>query len=176
MKLDEAKATLKAADVERVQKAHAAAVEELLNPLKPRANVVGIGTGVKWKNGQPTGEPALLVLVSQKLPQEQLSTADLVAPKVQDIQTDVLAVGELFAGEGQPVQAGTQTLAKRVRPAEGGYSVGHYQITAGTIATCVYDILAGGTISPPTNGVGVPPRYYILSNNHVNSNRCFSSW
>src|SRR5262245_1845342 len=34
-----------------------------------------------------------------------------------------------------------ELLARRVRPAKGGYSVGHFRITAGTIATCVYDIL-----------------------------------
>src|SRR5713226_1935353 len=55
-------------------------------------------------------------------------------------------------------------------PAEGGYSVGHINITAGTIGTCVYDILPGGTISPPAHGVGIPPKHYILSNNHVLAN------
>jgi len=62
-------------------------------------------------------------------------------------------------------------LARRVRPAEAGYSVGHYKITAGTIATCVYDVLPGGTTgSPPLHGVGIPPKYYVLSNNHVLAN------
>jgi hypothetical protein len=62
-------------------------------------------------------------------------------------------------------------LARRTRPAEGGYSVGHYKITAGSIGTCVYDILPGGTTgSPPAHGIGIPPRCYILSNNHVLAN------
>jgi hypothetical protein len=62
-------------------------------------------------------------------------------------------------------------LARRARPAEGGYSVGHYMITAGTIGTCVYDILPGATTgSPPAHGIGIPPRCYILSNNHVLAN------
>jgi len=62
-------------------------------------------------------------------------------------------------------------LARRVRPAESGYSVGHYKITAGTIGTCVYDVLPGGTTgSPPAPGLGIPPRFYILSNNHVLAN------
>jgi hypothetical protein len=43
----------------------------------------------------------------------------------------------------------------------GGFSVGHYKITAGTIATCVYDLK---TVP------GIPERYYILSNNHVLAN------
>ncbi|MDD1730773.1 MAG: hypothetical protein CG440_825, partial [Methanosaeta sp. NSM2] len=63
-----------------------------------------------------------------------------------------------------------RTLAKKARPAKGGYSVGHYQITAGTIATGVYDILPGGMVSPPAHGIGIPPRSYILSNNHVLTN------
>lgn len=52
-------------------------------------------------------------------------------------------------------------LTWRVRPAMGGYSVGHHQITAGTIATGCYD---WGAFP------GVPSRYYVLSNNHVLAN------
>ena len=52
-------------------------------------------------------------------------------------------------------------LTKRIRPAEGGFSVGHYKITAGTIATAVHDR------SPFP---GIPRKYYILSNNHVLAN------
>jgi hypothetical protein len=59
---------------------------------------------------------------------------------------------------------------RRERPASGGDSVGHFKITAGTIATCVYDILPGGSVSPPVPGIGVPPKFYILSNNHVLAN------
>jgi hypothetical protein len=43
----------------------------------------------------------------------------------------------------------------------GGYSVGHVRITAGTIATCCYDLEPFPSI---------PQRYYILSNNHVLAN------
>jgi len=77
--------------------------------------------------------------------------------------------GDPYAG-GEPAEAGIQTLARRARPAMGGYSVGHKDITAGTIGTCVYDILPGGTVSPPAHGIGIPPKYYILSNNHVLAN------
>ncbi|HEY7445532.1 MAG TPA: hypothetical protein VH701_24100, partial [Vicinamibacterales bacterium] len=54
-----------------------------------------------------------------------------------------------------------ELLRERVRPVEGGYSVGHYQITAGTYATAVRD-------AQPFPGV--PLRYYVLSNNHVLAN------
>ena len=170
MKWNESKTVLTAKELPSIQKVHEAAVGELLDPMKPRANVVGIGAGVKWKNGEPTGEPALLVLVSYKVEKDQLSKADIVPAKLQEMQTDVLAVGYPYAGGTEPLEAGIQTLAKRARPARGGYSVGHYQITAGTIATCVYDILPAGTISPPAHGIGIPPKYYILSNNHVLAN------
>ncbi|AOM14673.1 S1 family peptidase [Bacillus thuringiensis] len=43
-------------------------------------------------------------------------------------------------------------------------------MTAGTIATCVYDILPNGSTNPPAHGYGIPNRYYILSNNHVLAN------
>jgi len=110
-----------------------------------------------------------VVLVTQKLEKEQLSAEDLVPSEIKGVQTDVLAIGFPFAG-GDVQGASTQTLAQRVRPVKGGYSVGHYQITAGTVATCVYDILPGGTVSPPAPGIGTPSRYYILSNNHVLAN------
>ena len=175
MKLSESKMMLAEKDLPGIAKIHSAAVDELLDPEKPRTNVVGIAAGVKWKNGQPTGEPALLVLVSYKLEKDQLTKADMIPAKLHEMQTDVLAVGYPYAGGTEPLEAGIQTLAKRVRPARGGYSVGHYQITAGTIATCVYAVLPGGTISPPAHGVGIPPKYYILSNNHVLANSNASS-
>jgi hypothetical protein len=166
----ESKMGLSTAEVASVEKAQAAVQEDFLSAEKKRSNVVGMGIGVKWKKGQPTGEPALLVLVSQKLDRDLLSKSEMVPPKLAEMQTDVLAVGVPFAGGGAPSDAGIQTLARRVRPAKGGYSVGHKDITAGTISTCVYDILPGGTVSPPAHGVGIPPRFYVLSNNHVLAN------
>src|SRR6266508_3137165 len=71
---------------------------------------------------------------------------------------------------GQELEVGVQALAKRARPARGGYSVGHVNITAGTIATCVYDFLPGATVNPPAPGIGIPTKFYLLSNNHVLAN------
>lgn len=163
MKQDKSKMILAEAAMAEVQKAHNNAVEEFLAPEKRDAsNVVGMGVGVKWKNGQPTGEPALVVLVNQKLDKDQVRKADMVPSKLAGMQTDVLEIGYPFAGESESLEAGTQTLVKRIRPVKGGYSVGHSNITAGTIATCVYDML------PQLEGI--PPKYYILSNNHVLAN------
>ena len=212
----ETKMELTAADAAKLDGAHKKAVDEFLNPDKPTANVVGVAAGKKWSKGEPTDDPAVLVLVSHKIAKEDLPKEDLVPAKMGEVKTDVLEIGFPIAQQFRqppPVRSGqflrvgqsgwaaesgdgalatapmaTQplpmlaedeyaafaealVLARRIRPAEGGYSVGHYRITAGTIATCVYDILPGGTTgSPPVHGIGVPPRYYILSNNHVLAN------
>jgi hypothetical protein len=160
-------------DANAAVRAVSAATPEFLDEGKPRDNVVGIAVGVKWTDGEPTGEPAVVVLVTHKVAPENLSKADLVPKRIQDMQTDVLAVGQLFAGQGASASdAGIQTLAKRLRPVEGGYSVGHFQITAGTVATCVYDLLPGASTDSanPVHGVGIPSKFYILSNNHVLAN------
>lgn len=166
---DLTKMVLSAKSRDETRKAHASAVDEFLERGMP--NVVGLAEGVKWKNGTPTGEPALLVLVTNKIAKDELSSKQLAPAKLGSMQTDVLDVGYVFAGgDGAAPNAGIQTLAKRLRPAQGGYSVGHKNITAGTIATCVYDILPGGSTNPPVHGVGIPTKYYILSNNHVLAN------
>lgn len=169
-KHDEDKMILSVKAREETYKAHSASVDEFLATSMP--NVVGLAEGIKWRDGKPTGEPALIVLVTHKLDKTVMPSKDLVPSKLGEMQTDVLAVGHLFAGGCCNIasEAGIETLVKRVRPAQGGYSVGHKNITAGTIATCVYDILPGGTVSPPAHGVGKPSRYYILSNNHVLAN------
>lgn len=170
MARDKRKVALADKEAAAAQKAFAACEPEFLDAKKPRANVVGLGVGVKWTHGEPTGEPALIALVNQKLEPGQVSRSDMVPAKLQDMQTDVLSVGQLLAGGGAPPVAGIQTLARRLRPAEGGYSVGHVRITAGTLGTCVYDILPEGGTMPPRPGIGIPRQYYLLSNNHVLAN------
>ncbi len=154
--------------------------------LFTRQNVVGVGVGTNVRGGEDSGEPCVKVLVSQKVTLDLLSERDVVPPKVGRHDTDVEEVGVLFAGianrqpgfevEGRNGTSGDDwsrngslsaeqldilALTKRIRPAEGGFSVGHYKITAGTIATAVHDR------SPFP---GIPRKYYILSNNHVLAN------
>ncbi|MEK4774552.1 hypothetical protein MKY31_30375 [Bacillus sp. FSL M8-0139] len=133
-------------------------------------NVAGIGAGIQQVNGVMTGTPSLLVFVDQKLPIETLETNQVIPKEINGIKTDVIQTGYLFAGTQQTLQVDTQALSTRVRPAKGGYSVAHRNVTAGTIATCVYDILPNGSTNPPAHGYGIPNRYYILSNNHVLAN------
>jgi len=167
MDLDQTKIALVGRKARDMEDAHASAVQELLGPKTRRANLVGVGMGIKWTGGQPTGEPALLALVHYKAPTDTLRKADLVPPAIDGIKTDVLAIGRPMAGAAP---GSGQALTTRLRPVIGGFSVGHKDITAGTIGTACYDILGGATMSPPMTGIGNPPQYYILSNNHILAN------
>ena len=162
---DVQKMVLGAEDVQKAQKTYTAKVDDFLEPKKVPSNVVGMGYGVKWSNGEPTGKPALLALVSQKVKEDDLPPADRIPKKLGDMPTDVLAIGQPFAGQAEPIEVGVQTLAQRFRPAPGGASIGHPNITAGTLGTCVYDM-----VGAPGDPVGIPGHYYILSNNHVLAN------
>ena len=93
---DEEKMILSVKAREETYKAHSAHVEEFLSA--PAANVIGLAEGIKWKDGKPTGEPALIVLVTHKLNKAMIHSKDLVPSKLGDMQTDVLAVGHVFAG------------------------------------------------------------------------------
>lgn len=143
--------------------------------LMDKPNVVGVALGHKITGGEDTGERAVSVLVEHKVPTEDLSEDDLVPPTLDDAPVDVVDVGVIHAGHGiledaapatdatgqEDLLVGAQTLKKRVRPVEGGYSIGHYRITAGTYATACYDAV---------DFPGMPRRYYALSNNHVLAN------
>ncbi|MEV0324120.1 hypothetical protein [Streptomyces sp. NPDC050659] len=187
------------------------AAAEFLRPQSPLANVVGFGHGVKWTDGEPTGEPAVLVFVTQKVPESLLPERDVIPPQMDDgTPTDIVAVGhvaaqrqqrkagraddrssvtfdpdgsvsEQLAGLSQPMleELGglgafePQLLRRRMRPCPSGFSVGNVRVTAGTLGSVVYDFLPGASVDPPGPGLGVPAKFYILSNNHVlaDSNR-----
>jgi hypothetical protein len=154
-------------ELEGLTDALAAAEDRFLD----RANVVGVGLGHKIKDGEQSATPSVMVLVSEKLPEQMLHSRDKVSKTVDSTPTDVLEVGHLFAGgDGGELASGpvaplqavdAQTLATRIRPVRPGYSVGHPKVTAGTIGAGCYDLR-------PLPGK--PTKYYILSNNHVLAN------
>lgn len=117
--------------------------------LMSKFNVVGTAVGYKDTDG---GEPAVVVLVEQKMPLAALSARDTVPKEIDGVRTDVVEVGFLQA---------QQTPTGRFRPIPGGVSIGHYKITAGTFGALVFDRVSGEP--------------FILSNNHVlaNSNEAF---
>jgi hypothetical protein len=124
------------------------------NSLLARQNVVGVAISHKVKNGKETGDPCLTVYVESKLDKRLIDTDELIPSTIGNFKTDVIESGTIMAGS-------LLETTRRQRPVQGGLSVGHYKITAGTIATCVKDI---------TPSIGKTPRFYILSNNHVLAN------
>ena len=130
--------------LEEVQQARSAHQASLL----ARPNVVGLGVGYKVSADQHTGELCVVVLVRRKLPPVSLRETDFIPREVAGVRTDVFEVGDL-----RPLTVYTE----RHRPAPGGVSLGHYQITAGTL---------GCVVSDHKTGVRM-----ILSNNHVLANR-----
>ena len=113
--------------------------------LLRKANVVAIGVGFKVAGSALTTEPAVVVSVIEKLPAAQLSPENLVPKTVGGVKTDVIETGEIVA---------FQDPRQKMRPARPGVSIGHFQITAGTLGCLVRK--NGGTL--------------ILSNNHVLAN------
>ena len=126
--------------VRQVKELHKEAILE-----KP--NVVGVGVGYKVVGGQKTAQVCIVVLVRQKLPPAALSPEALVPSEVDGVVTDVVQVGDIRA---------LQARTDRWRPAPGGVSVGHYQVTAGTLGCVVRDKVSRERL--------------ILSNNHVLAN------
>ena len=174
------------------------AYNQLLDPARPVSNVIGFGSGVKWTNGEPTGQPAMLVFVTSKVSEASLTSRDVVPRQLEDgTPTDVIAIGHISAqqrvlsapdtdlfvrlsdrhAEGRTdaptsdvaglMEAEPQLLSRRMRPCPSGFSIGNVGITAGTLGSVVYDFLPGATTDPPSPGLGMPSRYYVLSNNHV---------
>lgn len=121
--------------------------ESSKNGLMATQNVVGVGVGYQYKNGVNTGDYAIVVMVSQKLPLSALAPQAVLPKNVSGVKIDVIEVGELRA---------LQSRTKRWRPAPGGVSIGHYKITAGTLGCAVRDRKSGKRL--------------ILSNNHVLAN------
>ncbi|MGC7846461.1 hypothetical protein ACP3TJ_05235 [Desulforudis sp. 1088] len=110
-------------------------------------NVVGVGVGFKRINGEDTGQEALVVFVSEKVPEETLPRAYRIPRRIEGLPTDVVSVGEIrLLGE----------RVARKRPASPGVSIGHYRISAGTFGAVVYDSRSGEPL--------------ILSNNHILAN------
>jgi hypothetical protein len=65
--------------------------------LLAKANVVGVGVGLRSRGGAQTQEVVLVVMVSQKVPQRLLAEEDLIPDDIDGVPVDVQAVGELRA-------------------------------------------------------------------------------
>jgi len=118
--------------------------------LLKKENVVLVGLGKKITAGVNTQRYAIVVGVIKKVPVETLSRKNVVPKKIKGVETDVIEVGEIKALDTE--DAPDHKI--KYRPAPGGVSIGHKDITCGTLGMVV-----------KRNGVR-----HILSNNHVLAN------
>jgi hypothetical protein len=126
-----------------------AAAQAAIGPDQRKSRVLGVGIGFQRVGGTMTGEVAVQVLVEAKLPMSVVDPALAVPSSVGNLVTDVEEVGGIHP----------HAFSSRFqRPVPCGVSVGHVDITAGTIGCLV--VLNNN-------------RLCILSNNHVlaNSNK-----
>jgi hypothetical protein len=121
------------------------ALENNRQDLLAKENVVGTGIGYKVTGGEKTDNLAIICSVVKKVDISSLNPVDRVPGRIEDTPTDVVETGWFRA---------FQSPLERIRPALGGVSIGHYAITAGTLACVVR-----------RNGEKM-----ILSNNHVLAN------
>lgn len=66
--------------------------------LMQKANVVGVGVGLRRKGGRHLQEIALVVLVKRKVPGTELADDDLLPGVIDGVPVDVVEVGEIRAG------------------------------------------------------------------------------
>ncbi len=119
------------------------ALKELGPSLRAKSNVVATGVGYKVSKGLRTDELCIVCSVVRKIPEEELTPRDVVPRTIAGVATDVIQTGYIRA-----------LRTSRHRPAPGGVSIGHVDITAGTLGCLV---LKDGEL-------------VILSNNHVLAN------
>lgn len=131
------------ADLSEIRAAKAAHTAVLMD----LPNVIGVGIGRQIVKDVQTDELCISVLVADKIAIEGLPPEALVPSQLGSVPTDVVQVGTIRAN---------QVPTDRFRPAPGGVSIGHYQISAGTLGCVVRDRTTGDRL--------------ILSNNHVLAN------
>jgi hypothetical protein len=125
---------------------HARAIlRDHADDLLARNFVVATGIGRKIQRGARTDALCVVCSVSRKLPAPELAFLDLVPASLDGVPTDVVETG--------PIRA-LASRTERVRPAPGGTSIAHRDVTAGTLGCLVQK-----------NG-----ELFILSNNHVLAN------
>jgi hypothetical protein len=115
----------------------------MIKKLFDKKGVVSVGKGFKFKNGKQTDQICTVVGVEKKLPLKDIHINDVIPAKTDDgMITDVIQVGKIKALEN----------TAKMRPCPPSYSIGHPDITAGTLGCYVKNNM---------------DQTVILSNNHV---------
>lgn len=109
-------------------------------------NVNGVAIGHKVIGGKDTGVLCLKVFVKQKIDKSLLQKDETIPKFYNGIMTDVYESGEILA----------HANTGKIRPAEGGYSIG----VAGSTTVGTFGCLV-------STGAGTGLKTYVLSNNHV---------
>jgi len=65
--------------------------------LMRKANVVGVGIGLRRRRGELTDEPTIVVSVTHKVPRSKLKAEDVVPQELDGVRVDIQAVGRLRA-------------------------------------------------------------------------------
>ena len=79
--------------MKKITKVQATHTEDLM----AKANVVGLAVGMKQTDGEVTDQLCLVVMVGEKLPEDELNEDDLIPAEIDDILTDVQEMGFLQA-------------------------------------------------------------------------------
>jgi hypothetical protein len=117
----------------------------------------GYGLGLKRKSGQQINDRlAIIVFVNKKLSLRSLPLVNRIPQQIR-IPDDRAEGGVLeFYTDVQEARFSSLEYVSKMRPAKSGISIGHIDITAGTLGGLVRDSQSGKTV--------------ILSNNHVLAN------
>ncbi len=133
-----------------------AAAVRSLDAFRDAGNIhgVAIGLGDGLGSAAEPGAPALTVYVAEPRSVDQVKAVVVDSMGVRAAASDSVPMNVVVTGliDAQPHRF-------RIRPAPGGVSVAHFQVTAGTIGC-----LAIGRTAPRNT------RLMILSNNHVLAN------
>ncbi|RMF81238.1 MAG: hypothetical protein D6737_05560 [Chloroflexi bacterium] len=79
--------------------AHAQAVQaKYEGMLLAKPNVVGVAVGMATQGGRVTDEVAVVVMVSEKLPEAQLRADDIIPRELDGVRVDVQQTGTFSAG------------------------------------------------------------------------------
>lgn len=108
-------------------------------------NIIAVGISEKVTEGEDVGALSLCFYVEKKIPKSKIRAGKLVPPVMASkdgtaVFTDIKAIGRI-----------RPQVQKKVRPIQSGFSVGHKDISAGTLGAIVKK---GG-------------KYFLLSNSHV---------
>lgn len=121
-------------------------LNEVRSELMQKSNVVATGIGYKKVDNRVTDTLCIVCSVGIKMAIEKLDAEEVIPGEMRGVPTDVNPTG-IFRLLAEPTD--------QFRPAPGGVSIGHVNITAGTLGCLVQK---GGDV-------------FILSNNHVLANR-----